>query len=72
MSRCHSGLTATEIGLILGLSRQRVEQLERNAIRKLRKAAGSTYFGPYKIRDTVGIAENSDTRDRSNRVRRDP
>lgn len=57
MTRYHSGLTHAEIGQILGMSAQNVQLIEARAVRKLRRAAGSSYVGPYKIRDTAAPVE---------------
>mgnify|MGYP001614913922 FL=1 len=46
-----------EIGRALGLSRQRVEQIERHALNKLRRRLGSSYRGPWRIYDSEGISD---------------
>lgn len=50
-------LSHSEIGAILGCSRETVRRIERTAMRKLREAMGSRYRGSYTIYDSEGVAE---------------
>lgn len=54
-----TGCTLQEVADELGLSRQRVQQIEIKAISKLRRALGSTYTGPIApfLEDIVGRIE---------------
>jgi hypothetical protein len=58
------------IGLVEGMSREKVRRIEREAMQKLRAAGGSSFFGKYKIQDTEGIPERHETREVRNARRR--
>ncbi len=53
------GMTLEEIAKELGMTRQSVQQIEAKAMRKLRRAMGSSYRGPIGpfLRDVVGVPE---------------
>jgi transcriptional regulator with XRE-family HTH domain len=57
VSRCHSGMSHEEIGRVLGVTRSRVQQIEKSALQKLRAAFGSSYAGPWLIYDVEGVPE---------------
>jgi transcriptional regulator len=70
----HHPQTHEEIAAALGMSRQNVQWIERNALLKLlklRKAMGSTVRGPHRIYESEGIPEPpADTRSESLRAAR--
>ena len=49
--------TYAEIAAIMGVSRQRVEQIAESGLRKLRQAYGSTFRGRHKVYECEGIAD---------------
>lgn len=53
-------MTHSEIAGVLGISRQRVAQIEAAAIEKMRRTMGSNYHGTYDIRDSIGVPEPRD------------
>lgn len=55
----NSGMTHTEIGRAMGISRQMVQIIERRAMQKLRRALGSSYRGSIHqfMADTCGFRE---------------
>lgn len=69
---CRGGERAPRhvIGLVEGMSREKVRRIEREAMQKLREAGGSSFFGKYKIQDSEGIPEHHDTRETRNARRR--
>lgn len=50
-------LTHTEIGKLLGMSREKVRRIEKEAMRKLREACGSGHDGPMFIQESCGVVE---------------
>jgi hypothetical protein len=60
----HDGLEHAEIAELVGLSRQRVAQIERKALNKLRFLCDSKFRGVHVIYDAEGVPEPKvDSRD---------
>ena len=50
-------MTHEQIGRLLGMSREKVRRIEKEAMRKLREACGSDYDGPMFIQESCGVVE---------------